>query len=182
VPELAPDQVLLEPKSAHVYGIDAYWLAELHDGWRGWLSYSGSRAFDMIDGQEQLRSWNQRHALGLGMTTERWGWTWTGVASAHTGWPTTPTLFAPDGTLMLGQRNTESLPWYGTLNIGAQRLVPMSHGALHLSMELTNLTNRENICCTEVSFERDAAGQLVVRERTRTWLPIVPLATVAWEF
>lgn len=184
VPELEPDHTLVAPDRAHMTGIDLHLLARLSEDWQGWLSYSGSRAYDVIAGRNELRGWDQRHAFGAGLTTERWGWTWTGVLTAHSGWPTTPLSVSDAGEIVLGERNSTRLPWYATLDLRAHRLFPLAHGALRVSAELTNATNRKNICCATLDFERDADGALApqVRRQTKKFLPMVPFLSVAWEF
>jgi hypothetical protein len=57
-----------------------------------------------------------------------------------------------------------------------------SRGALRVIAELTNATDRENLCCSTLEFERDANGHLVARARRQTWLPVVQSVSVAWEF
>lgn len=184
VPELEPDHTVIAPDRAHMTGIDIHLRARLGEAWQGWLSYSGSRAYDIIAGRSERRSWDQHHALGVGLTTERWGWTWTGVLAAHSGWPTTPLAVSESGEIVLGPRNSARLPWYGTIDLRAQRTFPLAHGALRVSAELTNLTNRKNICCATLDFERDPSGALMpqVRRETKTLLPLVPFFSVAWEF
>jgi hypothetical protein len=165
-----------------VRGIDVHFAATLGDDWSGWLSYSASRARESIAGRSQPRSWDQRHALGVGLATQRWGWTWTGALTAHTGWPTTPIHVFEDDEIALGARNSTRLPWYGTLDIRAQRSFELTHGRLQVSIELTNATDHRNYCCSSLEFERDSTGTLVPQVQRKLLLPIVPFVTLAWEF
>jgi len=182
IPELEPDHAVIAPDRAHARGIDVYWVATLDAAWQGWLNYSGSRVYDDIAGRSEPRSWDQRHALGVGLTTQRWGWSWTGALTARTGWPTTPVSITSSGAIVLGERNSARLSWYGTLDFRAQRTFDLTHGALRVSAELTNATHRENVCCSTLDFERDAAGTLSAQVKRKTWLPTVPSVTVTWEF
>lgn len=184
VPELEPDHSVVVPDRAHMTGVDLHLVARLGEAWRGWLSYSGSRAYDVIAGRAELRSWDQRHAFGVGLTTQRWGWTWTGVVTAHSGWPTTPVAVSEDGQIVFGPRNSARLPWYGTLDLRAERIIPLPRGVLRFSAELTNATDRENICCATLDFGRDVDGAVLpqARRKTKSLLPMVPFVSVAWEF
>ena len=182
VPELRPDQVLIAPRSAHASGIDIHWFGHLNQHWRGWVSYSGSHAVERFAEGSMPRSWDQRHALSAGISTERWGWNWTVATTVHSGWPTTAVSVSPGGAVTLGPRNGARLPWYGTLDLKAQRGFELRQGMLRFSAELTNATGRANLCCSTLDFEDDPGAPLLVKVEKKSWLPLVPLLNVAWEF
>jgi hypothetical protein len=125
------------------------------------------------------RSWDQRHALIAGITTDHWGWNWTAMLTAHSGWPTTQLTATPDGDVLLGARNGARLPWYATLDLKAQHLFEMPRGKLRFSAELTNATDRANRCCASLDFSGDDDAPQLDQDN---WLPLLPLLSVAWEF
>ncbi|MEJ2257774.1 MAG: hypothetical protein P8X98_12375, partial [Woeseiaceae bacterium] len=51
-------------------------------------------------------------------------------------------------------------------------------GDLTAYLDITNVLNRANPCCTEYSLDED--GQLAVR--TAHWLPLVPSLGIVWTF
>lgn len=178
VPELRADQYLVAPGRSRARGLDVYCAGSLGASWQGWLSYSLSRAFDRFDSGAQARSWDQRHSLVAGLTTDRWRWRWTAMVTAHSGWPTTEISVLDNGSIELGRRNDARLPWYATLDLKAEHLFDMPRGELRLAAELTNATDRINRCCSSLDF----GGEGTVRVDQDSWLPIVPLLSVAWEF
>jgi hypothetical protein len=160
-------------------GLDLHVFGPLSKRWSGWLSYSLSRVRDRFEIGSVPRSWDQRHALVAGLTTERWGWNWSTMLTAHSGWPTTVLAPSADGEIVLGSRNDARLPWYATLDLKAQHVFDMRRGRLRFTAELTNATDRSNRCCSSLDFTgEDDVPQL----DQDNWLPLLPLLSVAWEF
>jgi hypothetical protein len=183
VPELRPDAVVIRPDRARIAGADVYASGPLSAHFDGWLSYSWSHARDHIDGSETPRTWDQRHALTAGVSFDASPWTLSGIVNARSDWPVTPILPGPGALgIQLGERNSEREGLYFTLDLRAERSFALERGELRLVLEVQNATNRSNHCCTELRFERDSAGVLTVREIQRNWAPLVPMASVAWEF
>jgi hypothetical protein len=182
VPELRPDQVLVLPRSASSTGIDIHWFGRFTQRWRGWLSYSNSRTLEQFASGDVPPGWDQRHALALGLTTDRWGWTWTAAVTAHSGWPTTAVILSPATGVSLGSRNSSHLSWYGTLDLKAQRLFALNRGMLRMSAELANVTGRGNACCSALDFEDDEESSPPVKVENKSWFPLVPFLEIAWEF
>jgi len=178
VPELRPDQVLVAPRDGHSWGADLYWSGWLSDRWRGWMSYSYSHAVDAFDSGHVSRSWDQRHAFVAALTTDRLGWGWTAMLTAHSGWPTTP-ITVIDDELVLGRRNAARLGGYVTLDLKAQREVRMQRGTLRLTAELTNATDRRNPCCSSFEFGGDGEPPVIDQHQ---WLPLLPLLSMSWQF
>ncbi|NQV86277.1 MAG: hypothetical protein HQ492_04290 [Woeseiaceae bacterium] len=48
-------------------------------------------------------------------------------------------------------------------------------------LEVSNLYDRQNECCTEYSVETTSGGPLLV-EKKAYWLPLVPSLGVIWRF
>ena len=190
-PEAQEDRVLVAPEGGRTRGIELILKHAPSHGvaWRA--SYALSRAEDIIDGEAVPRSWDQRHALALGVNIalpHRWNLDLAG--SYHSGWPTTAVsgllvdgADGPEVELVYGPRNRSRYPDYFRLDARVAKRFPVSNGEVTLILEVLNLTNRENVCCTEdfVSTVHDDGSVEVTREEL-TWLPTVPLLAVRWQF
>ena len=88
-PEAEFDRVRIDPDRTRATGLDVLLRMRPHGSWSGWLGYAWSRVEDHIDGHDVPRSWDQRHAVNLGVTWARGPWTATVIDSYHSGWPTT---------------------------------------------------------------------------------------------
>jgi hypothetical protein len=86
----------------------------------------------------------------------------------------------------LGSRDPRGHGYYLSLNLRGEHTVALQSGAVHVALDVSNATNRHNVCCSEVVFypkPSDAADTtpLEVSERHH-WLPLEPYLSVAWEF
>jgi hypothetical protein len=176
-PELRGDGVLVAPSAARVHGIDVHATGQFTERLNGWLSYSWSDARDIVGGTEIPRSWDQRHALGVGLALDYRRWRFSALLTARSDWPLTP-LLAGGSTpaLTLGARNSVRDGLFATLDLEAEHHIELRNGRLGFSFELTNATNRRNLCCRDVAFDP------LARVEDEHWLPLLPLATVSWEF
>jgi hypothetical protein len=82
----------------------------------------------------------------------------------------------------IGTRNSVRGDRFFTLDLRGERRFTLAHGELRVVLEVQNVTDRANYCCSELRFERDGGGALVAREVRRDWLPLLPQASVAWEW
>jgi outer membrane receptor protein involved in Fe transport len=195
IPELAPDRVRLEPDYARAYGIET--TIEYRGGaelnW--WASYTWSKAYDRIDGGNQDRSWDQRHALQAGVAWERGPWQIGLALNVHSGWPTTgmglerlqvePEEEDDDDYIVLpvpGERNAEQLGTFAQIDFRVSREFEVNRGRLSAFFEVSNLTNRDNPCCIDYDLDEDDDGALVLDRAVEYWLPIIPAIGVLWEF
>jgi hypothetical protein len=71
---------------------------------------------------------------------------------------------------------------FGSLDARVSRRFDLARGDLTVFLEVTNLSNRENPCCTEYSAGLDESGNPVLLASDSTWLPIVPSLGVVWRF
>lgn len=183
VPELRPDEMLIDPDVSRTAGIDVYAAGPIGERLQGSLSYSWSHARDVIDDREIARSWDQRHSLTLGLGMEQGRWLLSMLLTARSDWPVTPVFVtaAPPG-VEIGERNSERQGFFMTLDLKAERTIKLAVGSLAVTLELANALNRDNFCCTELKYERAPGGELTVTAESKYWLPIVPYASVAWEF
>jgi hypothetical protein len=157
-----------------------------HGSWSGWLSYSWSRAEDRIDGMDVPRSWDQRHAVNLGIVWAKGPWSATLVDSFHIGWPTTELQVTGADTgnpqIVLSGRNRARLGYYNTLDFRVTRTFALPLGALDVFVEVNNALSRENECCVTYEVARNPDGSLSYSRHEDSWLPLVPSAGVLWRY
>ena len=196
IPELAPDRIMLEPESARSYGIETTVEYRGTDELEWWASYTWSKVYDRIDGQDQPRSWDQRHALQAGLAWERGPWEVGLAFSVHSGWPTTGMDYsvlpgaieedeeeAEDIFLPVpGPRNAEQLGTYAQIDFRISREFKVKHGRLSAFFEVTNATNRNNPCCLDYDIEEEEDGTFFFDRSVEYWLPIIPAVGIFWEF
>jgi outer membrane receptor protein involved in Fe transport len=184
LPELEFDRVRIEPDSARAEGAELLLSWRPHSSWSGWLGYTWSQARDRIEGTDVPRSWDQKHAVSAGLAWVSAPWSVTVADSWHTGWPTTSlTLVNGDAgpRVVIGQRNTQRLGDYHSLDLRIQRTFQLSRGELDVFFEASNLTSRENPCCTEYDLRFDN-GISRLESDEKHWLPLVPSIGVLWRF
>ena len=92
------------------------------------------------------------------------------------------TIVEPDGStrldLSVSERNSNRYSVFHSLDVRLSRDFELRRGELTTFLEITNVLNRSNPCCSEYSLAAD--GSLVGRESY--WLPLVPSLGVEWRF
>ncbi len=190
IPELAPDRVRLDPRSALARGVEFTLEYAGDETFNWWVSYVWSKATDLLHGKNERRSWDQRHAVQGGLAWQRGPWEIGLAASVHTGWPTTGLTFVqiPDEEgedyilPVPGPRNAEQLGVFAQLDFRVSREFPVRIGRLSAFFEVTNLTNRKNECCVDYDIDEDTQGEPYLDAVVDHWLPIIPAIGVFWEF
>lgn len=187
LPEVEFDRVRIAPDSARADGVELLLNWQPMDSWSGWLSYTWSRAQDRIDGQNFYRSWDQRHALSVGIAWARGPWAVTLADIYHTGWPTTQLSLAPspvpgDSPVIIGPRNAERYDDFNSLDLRITRTFTLPKGQLDVFVEASNMTSRANPCCTSYTMTQDPDGTLVLDTDIDSWLPLVPSIGVLWRY
>ena len=186
LPELQPDRVRVSPASARTQGIELSLAWKPEGAFSGWFNYAWSEAEDRIDGRDELRSWDQKHAATAGLRWARGRWDVTLAEAWHTGWPTTPVSLPPTSgaavAASIGARNSQRLPAFQSLDVRASRRFAMPRGELEAWLEITNLTNHANPCCVDYRIATSPDGAPQLDARTRTWLGIVPSIGVLWKY
>jgi hypothetical protein len=71
---------------------------------------------------------------------------------------------------------------FHTLDVRISRDFELRRGSLTTFLEVTNLYNRDNPCCTEYSLQLQADGSEALVGREKNWLPIVPSLGIVWRF
>ena len=191
IPELQPDRIRLDPSSAESTGLEI--SIDRSDGpFNWWASYTLSKATDRIDGRDQLRSWDQRHAGQGGISWSSDKWDVAFAASVHTGWPATDLDYVqvgvdpggdPEFAAIPGPRNELRLQTFASLDFRVSRRWKLSRGSLLAFLEITNLSDRRNQCCYDYDLEEDEdTGEEFLESSFDYWLPLMPAVGVLWEF
>ena len=174
VPELQFDRVMIDAPEAESRGaelIASYGAGEDDLFW--WLGYAWSEVEDTTASGKIKRSWDQTHTGKLGVSW-RWGaWNFSAAGEVHTGWPK---------TLITTEINSSRYSVFHTLDARVSRDFDLRRGSLTAFLEVTNLYNRQNPCCTEYSIQPGPAGANELVAREKSWLPIVPSLGVVWRF
>jgi len=190
-PEAGNDRLRIDPIRGRAEGLE---LSARSAGngrvqWRA--SYALARAEDEIDGAWVPRSWDQRHSVDLGVRwtpAERWSVSLSG--DLHSGQPTTPLGSASstptDGVEVdpiPGARNSARLPDYVRLDAGVGRLFTVRGTTLRTFLNVTNVLDRENVCCVErLRVVPLNDGSTTVEPVYRNGLPRLVTAGVSWTF
>jgi len=191
IPELQPDRVRLDPSAAQSTGVEI--SIDRSDGPRNWwASYTLSKATDRIDGSDQLRSWDQRHAGQAGISWSGDKWDVAFAASVHTGWPATLLSLVEDGVdedgepvfvAVPGPRNEVRLETFASVDFRVSRKWHLERSTLTAFFEVSNLANRNNECCYDYDIEEDeVTGEETFERGLDFWLPLLPAVGILWEF
>lgn len=187
LPELQFDRVMVAPSGAEALGAEMMLSggsAEEDLFW--WLGYAWSEIEDELPVGNVVRSWDQEHTFKAGLSWKWGAWDFSAAAEVHSGWPkTTMTgelVLQPDGSeslvLDVSDRNASRFSTFHALDIRVSRQFDISRGELTAFLEVTNLFDRQNPCCTEYSVRPDGS----LANRTKHWLPLVPSLGVIWRF
>ena len=187
IPELAPDRVRLDPTSAKARGIEVTLEYRTRDELNWWASYTWSKASDAINGNNERRSWDQRHAIQAGLAWQRDLWEIGVALSVHSGWPITDMSLGYDEEEdeyfpVPGPRNAAQLGTFASLDFRVSREFPVRHGRLTGFFEITNATNRKNECCLDFDIDEDEDGNVFLDAVVDQWLPAIPAIGILWEF
>jgi outer membrane receptor protein involved in Fe transport len=189
LPELQPDRIRLAPSGARSKGLEI--SAERFGvslSW--WARYTLAEVTDTIDGRQEARSWDQRHALQAGINWTNDEWDFSLAAQVHSGWPATSlTLVKVTDALgndellaVPGPRSAENLNTFATLDVRLSRTWDIGRGTLTAFVEIANLLDRKNICCYDYDIGTDDTGGDVLEFSNDYWLPLLPAVGVLWKF
>jgi outer membrane cobalamin receptor len=178
--ELAPDRSLISPDRAELRGLE---LSAAFQGkvWTWHVAYTWSDAVDEIAGIDGLRSWDQTHAFSSAVSWRRGPWTAGAAFILHTGWPTTRVERNAAGELQLGAHNHLRWPNFSTFDLHAGYRLPLTRGELLFALDLSNVFDRRNRCCSELLAAPANGGTGIVAEPL-SLLSITPTVSVRWNF
>jgi outer membrane receptor protein involved in Fe transport len=190
-PEVESDRIRIAPQRAEARGLELSLRKERPTGISWWAGYALASAQDRIDSRWVPRSWDQTHTFNFGVNYRRgdtWDLTLAGVY--HSGWPSTGVTAAlvsnPDGSQsfqpILGPRNAERFPAFHRLDFKVRRHLVFGRGRMSLFAEVTNLYNRDNVCCAKsFDFTPRSDGSVQVDRVDGFWLEQVPVLGLEWE-
>ena len=190
IPEIQPDRVRLVPTSAEAKGLEVS-MESSAGPWNWWASYTLSDATDRIEGRDEPRSWDQRHAFQGGVSWSGQGWDVSLAASVHSGWPTTDLKLVEEGldedeepeyVAVPGPRNALNMATFSSLDLRVSRQFELGKGTLTTFLELSNATNRRNQCCVDWDLTENGDDSQSLERGLDYWLPLVPAVGVLWEF
>jgi outer membrane receptor protein involved in Fe transport len=190
IPELQIDRARIDADSAVAEGLEVTVGGDGSDELAWWASYSWSRTEETFQNESTKRSWDQTHAFSAGLSRDWRKWSFSVAAVLHTGWPktllVTESIPDPDGSTSLvaavEPRNSRRHAVFQSLDARVSRRFDVSKGELTAFLEVTNLYNRENPCCTEYSTGLDSDGNAFVQAKEGIWLPVVPSLGIIWRF
>ena len=190
LPEIQFDRYRIDPMSAEAQGAELrISQGDASQKYFWWLGYAWSEVRDEMADGNVMRSWDQTHAVKAGISW-RWGqWNFSGAGEVHTGWPKTELIAIevpnPDGThafaVSTTPPNSGRYSMFHTLDVRISRDITLRHGDLTFFMEVSNLFDRDNACCTEYSVETSTLGSELIAQKAH-WLPLVPSLGVVWRF
>jgi outer membrane receptor protein involved in Fe transport len=170
-PELQFDRVRIDAPEAASRGVEVMvFRGGGEDDLFWWLGYSWAEVIDETANGRIKRSWDQTHTGKLGVSWRWSAWNMSAAGEVHTGWPR---------SLVTSELNALRYSVFHTLDFRVSRDFDLRRGTLTAFLEVTNLYNRDNPCCTEYSIQ-PGLGELVGTEKY--WLPVVPSLGVVWRF
>ena len=154
LPELQPDRILIAPFGAESDGVEFSARQAIGPRLTLWGTYTLSQAVDELPGGDVPRSWDQRHALNLGLAWQDPRTTVSLLLGWHSGWPRTAIslIAATSATaayLQAGAQN--ALRWGGYLSLDAHLAERLDTrvGELSVWLDIANASNQSNECCAE---------------------------------
>ena len=190
IPEVAPDRVEIAPSKARSKGVEISLDYSTTESLNWWATYTLSEVTDIVNGVEERRSWDQRHSFGAGVSWSGSKWESAIAVGVHTGWPKTNLELVEsvdsDGeleyTTIVGPRNIDRYSTFASVDLRISRKFDVRRGNLTAFFEVTNATNRRNICCSDYDIDEQDDGSLDLEYGEDTWLPLVPAIGVLWQF
>lgn len=189
---VSPDSFRLGRERA--IGVEATVEARLSDNVDVLASYEISDVRRTLGDTEYVPRFHRRHVLSLLGRTEWAGWTFSSVLSVRSGQPHTPIVgvipgvdIEVDGRItggrrrgVLGEYNSETLPWYSRLDIATRRDFDVSifgvGGVLSPYVSVINAFNQKNV----LRVESRVFGEPTLRFDPQ--VPIVPSFGLQWRF
>jgi TonB dependent receptor-like, beta-barrel/TonB-dependent Receptor Plug Domain len=184
LPELRPDRIRIAPDSSRAEGIE---LSLNYDAGplSAWLSYSASKVFDRVDGENFRRRWDQRNYASGGLNWRGARWEASVAATWHTGWRTTMIeleTLDPFPLVSVGKRNDLHLADFASIDLRVARRFDLgSAGELTAFVEVNNVARRTNQCCVDYQLETDLDPATLDVEILDS-LPLIPSAGFVWKF
>lgn len=191
IPELQIDRVRIDAISATAQGAEVSLNGgNVEQGLQWWASYAWTEVEDSVATGKIKRSWDQPHTVKAGMNWNWSQWNFSMAGIVHTGWPKTDVIFETignaDGTLEKRAdntvRNNTRHHVFQSLDARISRSFNVAKGELTAFLEVSNLFDRQNSCCTEFRLTTDDDGVMRIGSKQSNWLPIIPSVGIIWRF
>ncbi|NIA27907.1 MAG: TonB-dependent receptor, partial [Desulfobulbaceae bacterium] len=191
IPELQIDRVQVVAEKAFVKGAELTLSGDNGaNGLLWWASYVWASTEDRVAETDVRRSWDQKHSIKAGISTKLGAWDVSAAGTWRSGWPQTKLIIettqSPDGSTELAAittpRNSLNYATFNTLDARASRTFQLPRSELTTFIEVSNLYNRRNQCCTQYTVEVGDNGSRTVKANRSSWLPIVPSVGIVWRF
>jgi outer membrane receptor protein involved in Fe transport len=190
IPEGGTDRVRIDAAEARARGIELTLRREAERGLSGWMSVSLATAKDAEQGTWYSRGWERKQTLAFGSswTGAKWnvslaGLFTSGAPTTFVGIETTPVPGGEEVEGIVGPRNGAHMSPYTRVDLRANRDVRLRNSKISLYLEVTNLLNSRNECCTEnLHLAQDDNGRVFLAKETGYWLPMLPSLGFQWEF
>jgi len=190
LPEIQFDRYRVDPVTADAVGAEV--MIRQGDGQQKlfwWVGYAWSEVRDKMPAQRIPRSWDQTHTIKAGLGWKLGHWDVSAAGEIHTGWPKTVlianTVTNPDGSesflLDTTALNSGRYPVFNSVDVRVSRDFTVRRGDLTVYLDVTNIYDRDNICCTEYAVISDSNGDSLSANEAR-WLPLIPSLGVIWRF
>jgi hypothetical protein len=160
LPEIKPDRVRLAPDAALARGLELS-IAGGDEGVRWSAAYTWAEVEDLFGADSVPRSWDQTHAFAAVLDWRMRAWSFTAAAVHRTGWPTTAVALANEAgepLVAVGPRNALRFARYRTVDLRATRIVELAAARLAFHVEVGNVFDRANQCCTEYEIDETDEG------------------------
>jgi outer membrane receptor protein involved in Fe transport len=184
LPELEPDRVALTPSRARVEGIDLQARFPVLPSLTGVLRGSYMNADDRIDGTWVARKWSQHYTAQGMLAWQHEFWSAAAAFTWHSGWRTTGMPGSvPIGTVipLASILNNAILDDYVSIDISMKRTWRVGRASITASVDLTNISNHENLAGIDYIAEETATDVLLTPDE-ETLLPWIPSVGVIVSF
>jgi hypothetical protein len=201
-PETNEDRILVSPTASRSTGAEFSLQRNLGDRLTVRGSYAYSVAEETVASVDNVNEPNtllfnrihggpqdQRHAANLDLTY-RWSEPWliTGSYAFHTGWPGTleelQTVLDDDGepdyAILPQTIYGHQLPAYHRMDFRLTRRTAFRGGELRLFVEVSNLTNHENVFGYDYYRSPGPSGSVGIERDVETGFTILPSIGVSW--
>lgn len=71
---------------------------------------------------------------------------------------------------------------FHTVDARASRRFDVARGELTVFLEISNLYNQQNACCTKYRLQTGSNGNQTLISNESNWLPLMPSLGVIWRF
>ncbi len=181
IPELQIDRVQIDAEKSFVKGAEIT-LTGSRKNFLWWAGYVWSSTEDRVAGEDVRRSWDQKHSIKAGMNTEWGAWDISAAGTWHSGWPETRLVVGSATSVSTTPRNSLDYADFHSLDVRASRTFMLSDSELTTFIEVSNLYNQRNPCCTRYTVKVGDDGSNVINANQSHWLPLVPSVGVVWKF